>query len=451
MTLRKFIESSCSLLAAVALFAIMWLTLLDVSGRKLLSESIPGSLELTELLMVVVIFAGLPLVSLRGEHVVFDSLDAFMPAGLLRAQRALIDGLCALALGWVGWLMWVKGSQMLEYGDKTQQLGLTLGYVRAPDERAAVRRRGGAPAADAGADGASPPGRRRRRIRMIEALIGFGVIFALALLRVPLAFAMGAVGYVGLGLLRGWDGHRGERGAGGLRHRLRLHAVGGAAVHPDGQLRRPRRAGERAVPRGLHLHRPCARRAGACHHHRLRRLRRDLRLVHRHRGDDVQGGLPVDAAARLCRLPVHRRHRRRRHAGHHDSAVHHHGDLRHRHRDQHRQALRRGRAAGPAVRADDDGRRVVDHLARPVGRPGGRALHLEGALHRAARHLGRGAAGGGGAGRHLRRHLHRHRRRGHRRVRRLLLRLGARQPDAGRCCTRCWWKARAPRRCSSPS
>ena len=40
---------------------------------------------------------------------------------------------------------------------------------------------------------------------MTDALIGFGVIFALALLRVPLAFAMGFVGYVGLGLLRGWD------------------------------------------------------------------------------------------------------------------------------------------------------------------------------------------------------------------------------------------------------
>jgi TRAP-type C4-dicarboxylate transport system permease small subunit len=128
MTPRKLIETACSLLAALALFGIMWLTLLDVSGRKLLSESIPGSLEVTELLLVVVIFAGLPLVSLRGEHVVFDSLDPFMPAGLLRAQRALIDGLCALGLSWVGWLMWVKGSQMLEYGDKTQQLGLTLGY-----------------------------------------------------------------------------------------------------------------------------------------------------------------------------------------------------------------------------------------------------------------------------------------------------------------------------------
>ncbi len=39
---------------------------------------------------------------------------------------------------------------------------------------------------------------------MIEALLGFGAVFALALLRVPLAFAMGFVGYIGLGLLRGW-------------------------------------------------------------------------------------------------------------------------------------------------------------------------------------------------------------------------------------------------------
>lgn len=39
---------------------------------------------------------------------------------------------------------------------------------------------------------------------MSDALLGFGAIFALALLRVPLAFAMGFVGYVGLGLLRGW-------------------------------------------------------------------------------------------------------------------------------------------------------------------------------------------------------------------------------------------------------
>jgi len=39
---------------------------------------------------------------------------------------------------------------------------------------------------------------------LTEALLGFAAVFALALLRVPLAFAMGLVGFVGLGLLRGW-------------------------------------------------------------------------------------------------------------------------------------------------------------------------------------------------------------------------------------------------------
>jgi tripartite ATP-independent transporter DctM subunit len=37
-----------------------------------------------------------------------------------------------------------------------------------------------------------------------EALLGFAAVFLLAALRVPLAFAMGLVGFVGLGLLRGW-------------------------------------------------------------------------------------------------------------------------------------------------------------------------------------------------------------------------------------------------------
>ena len=39
---------------------------------------------------------------------------------------------------------------------------------------------------------------------MTEALIGFLAIFGLALLRMPLAFSMGVVGIVGIGLTRGW-------------------------------------------------------------------------------------------------------------------------------------------------------------------------------------------------------------------------------------------------------
>ena len=40
---------------------------------------------------------------------------------------------------------------------------------------------------------------------MIEALLGFAAIFVLAILRIPIAFSMGIVGFVGLGLLRNWN------------------------------------------------------------------------------------------------------------------------------------------------------------------------------------------------------------------------------------------------------
>ena len=125
--MRESLRTLCGLLAAAALFAIMALTLVDVSGRKLISTSVPGSLELTELLMVVVIFTSLPLVALAGEHVVFDSLDPWLPGWLKRAQQAAIDLLCAAALAGLAWLMWTKGSQMTGYGDTTAQLRLPLG------------------------------------------------------------------------------------------------------------------------------------------------------------------------------------------------------------------------------------------------------------------------------------------------------------------------------------
>jgi TRAP-type transport system small permease protein len=124
---RRLLSRLCGLMAATALFAIMVLTLVDVSGRKLLSQSVPGSLELTELLMVVVIFAGLPLVSLKGEHIVFDSFDAWLPRGVRRVQQALVDLFCLCALAGIAWLMWVKAGQMAEYGDTTSQLKLPLG------------------------------------------------------------------------------------------------------------------------------------------------------------------------------------------------------------------------------------------------------------------------------------------------------------------------------------
>jgi TRAP-type C4-dicarboxylate transport system permease small subunit len=124
--LRSLLYTLCGLLAAAALFAIMVLTFVDVGGRKFVDTSLPGALELTEVLMVAVIFAALPLVSLRGEHVTFDSLDPFLPAGFRRVQQALVDLACAALLGFVAWLMWDHAGKMAEYGDVTNRLRIPL-------------------------------------------------------------------------------------------------------------------------------------------------------------------------------------------------------------------------------------------------------------------------------------------------------------------------------------
>jgi TRAP-type transport system small permease protein len=121
-SMKKTLEHLCGALAGIALFAIMALTFFDVLGRKLANNSIPGSLELTEMLMVVVIFAALPLVSQRGEHVAFDSLDAYTPAWMRRAQSALVNVLCGGVLIALAVLMWKTGNDFAATRETSAQL-----------------------------------------------------------------------------------------------------------------------------------------------------------------------------------------------------------------------------------------------------------------------------------------------------------------------------------------
>lgn len=122
----RVVERWLGRLAGGSLFGMMALTFVDVLGRKLFDRSLPGSLELTELLMLAVIFAGLPLTSLRGEHVIFDLLDHWLPAGL-RAMQGLISNLfCAGIMAGTAWLVFVRAARTAEQGDTTAQLLLSL-------------------------------------------------------------------------------------------------------------------------------------------------------------------------------------------------------------------------------------------------------------------------------------------------------------------------------------
>ncbi len=128
-TIDRFLFWSSGLMAAMALFSIMWLTVVDVSGRKFFNNSVPGGLELTEMLMVVVIFAALPLVSWRNEHVVFDTLDPYIPHWMRGIQARLVHLVCAGAFAFLARLMAQRAERFTEYGDTTVHLGLAMAPV----------------------------------------------------------------------------------------------------------------------------------------------------------------------------------------------------------------------------------------------------------------------------------------------------------------------------------
>ena len=128
-TFDKLLNSTAGLTAGTALFSLMCLTLVDVIGRKFFNQSVPGGLELTEILMVVVIFGALPLVSWRSEHVIFDSLDGFIPTGLKSIQARLVHLVSAGLFGFLAYLMTTRAERFAEYGDITTHLQLSVAPV----------------------------------------------------------------------------------------------------------------------------------------------------------------------------------------------------------------------------------------------------------------------------------------------------------------------------------
>lgn len=123
--MRK-LEATLGVIAAVALFAMMALTFTDVIGRKLLNASIFGGLEVTELLMLVLIFVALPLTSLNSEHVMFDLLDPMLPARFRNWQRRLANLFCTALLLGASWLVLERAARTLGEGDVTAQLRIPV-------------------------------------------------------------------------------------------------------------------------------------------------------------------------------------------------------------------------------------------------------------------------------------------------------------------------------------
>lgn len=117
---------SLNLLAAAILFFLMVLTCVDVVGRYLFNSAVLGGLEMTEMAMAVLIFAGLPLITVRREQITIDLLDQITPGFIKPLQRLSVDLIAIFCLSMASWQLWLRAERLAAGGDVTAQLRIPL-------------------------------------------------------------------------------------------------------------------------------------------------------------------------------------------------------------------------------------------------------------------------------------------------------------------------------------
>ena len=113
--------------ASAILMAMMCLTFVDVVARYVFNRPIRGGFEVTELLLLVLIFAGLPLVSHADEHVTMDFIDRLLRSRTRALLSRCIHVVVAALMFFMAWQVTIKAARISSYGDATDVLRIVYG------------------------------------------------------------------------------------------------------------------------------------------------------------------------------------------------------------------------------------------------------------------------------------------------------------------------------------
>ena len=124
---KRHADSLLGVAASAILLAMMFLTVVDVVARYIFSRPVRGAFEVTELMLLVLIFAGLPLVSFSDEHAVMDFIDRVLGPRAQRSLARIVQAACAVFMFLLAWLVWRKADRIWAYRDSTDVLRIVYG------------------------------------------------------------------------------------------------------------------------------------------------------------------------------------------------------------------------------------------------------------------------------------------------------------------------------------
>lgn len=120
---RALVARVFGALAAIAIAAMVLLTVADVAMRGLFNRPIHGTYELIELLLACAVFLALPAAFLRDEHVVVDIVDEVAPRTVPLLKR-LAGAVSIVVLALLGWQAAIAAKDSVTLGDVTMDLAL---------------------------------------------------------------------------------------------------------------------------------------------------------------------------------------------------------------------------------------------------------------------------------------------------------------------------------------
>lgn len=113
----------------LSLLAMVLLTFADVIGRRFFNAPIYGAHDLTEHLMAIIVFSGLPLLTAARGHLCVDLLDRFLMRDSMRWWHFVIQLLVAAALGLIGYQFIVAAKDAADILEVSHELLIPRAYM----------------------------------------------------------------------------------------------------------------------------------------------------------------------------------------------------------------------------------------------------------------------------------------------------------------------------------
>jgi len=111
-------------IAATTLFAMMALTFVDVIGRYGFHHSIFGAAEIIEYLMMAAVFAGLAMVTAKGEHISVTLMEPMVTRLMARPQRWMSVAMSVGCTLLISWQLFEHALDLFRSGKRTAVLEL---------------------------------------------------------------------------------------------------------------------------------------------------------------------------------------------------------------------------------------------------------------------------------------------------------------------------------------